>query len=128
MTKTAEDVLNAWTLATNNKDLDALLVLYSPNAVLIPTFSNKLLTTPYGIKDYFVKLASREQLSVTLREKTLITQPVNSSVYALGGIYLWRFVVDGELLNFEARFSFVLDLTTSGPIIHHHSSQVPRML
>lgn len=128
MTKKAEDILNDWTRAVNAKDLQGLLALYNRNAVLIPTFSNKLLADPAAIQDYFEKLAAREQLSVGLHEKTLITQSVQYDVYALSGIYLWRFVVEGELLSFEARFSFVLDLTAPGPIVHHHSSQVPRML
>lgn len=128
MTKKAEEVLTVWTQAVNGKDLDKLLGLYNPRAVLIPTFSNKLLADPEKIKDYFEKLAAREQLSVSLHEKTLITQPVQYDVYAMSGIYLWRFIVEGELLSFEARFSFMLDLTASGPIMHHHSSQVPRML
>ena len=128
MTKKAEEVLTAWFQAVNTGDLESTLALYNEKAVLIPTFSNKLLTDPEKIRDYFVKLTSREQLSVTLREKTLTIQPVQYDVYALSGIYLWRFVVEGELLNFEARFSYVLDLTLAAPILHHHSSQVPRML
>jgi hypothetical protein len=128
MTKKAEEVLTAWFQAVNTGDLEGALALYNEKAVLIPTFSNKLLADPEGIRDYFVKLTSREQLSVTLREKTLTIQPIQYDVYALSGIYLWRFVVEGELLNFEARFSYMLDLTLSAPILHHHSSQVPRML
>jgi len=128
MTKKAEELLTAWFQAVNTGDLEGTLALYNEKAVLIPTFSNKLLADPGGIRDYFVKLTSREQLSVTLREKTLTIQPIQYDVYALSGIYLWRFVVEGELLNFEARFSYMLDLTLAAPILHHHSSQVPRML
>jgi len=32
------------------------------------------------------------------------------------------------LLNFEARFTYVVDLSKASPIMQHHSSQIPRML
>jgi len=51
-----------------------------------------------------------------------------NDIWTMSGIYNWRFIVDGELLNFEARFSYLVDLSKSSPIIHHHSSQIPRML
>jgi hypothetical protein len=128
MTKKPEDVLKEWMQAINNSDLESLLGLYDEKAVLIPTFSNRVLNTPAKIREYFERLSSREELSIALHEKTLIVQSINNDRYALSGIYCWRFALDGELLSFEARFSYMLDLTLSSPIIHHHSSQIPRML
>jgi hypothetical protein len=126
--KKPEDVLKAWMQSINNCDLENLLALYDEKAVLIPTFSNRVLNTQEKIRDYFEKLSSREELSIALHEKTLVVQPIHGDRYALSGIYCWRFALDGELLSFEARFSYMLDLTLSSPIIHHHSSQIPRML
>ncbi|MDK9708255.1 MAG: DUF4440 domain-containing protein [Desulforhopalus sp.] len=128
MLNTPEDVLKEWMQAINNGDVARLLALYSEEAVLIPTFSNRLLNTPEKIAEYFQKLCSREELSIALHEKTLIVQPLSGSSYSLCGIYCWRFLLDGELLSFEARFSYLLDLALPRPIIHHHSSQLPRML
>ncbi len=122
------DILELWMQAVNNGDSGALLALYDSNAVLVPTFSNRLLNTPDKLRAYFEKLGSREELSIALHEKTLITQALHDQIYALSGIYNWRFAIDGELLNFEARFSYVLDLSKPNPILHHHSSQIPRML
>lgn len=121
-------VLDQWMQAVNNADVELLLSLYDPSAVLIPTFSNRVLNTPDKLRDYFEKLGSRPELSIALHEKTLVTQELGSQQYALAGIYNWRFAVDGEILNFEARFSYVIDLSKSNPIIHHHSSQIPRTL
>ena len=125
---TPRDVLDHWMQAVNRGDVDALLGLYDPQAVLIPTFSNRLLDTPEKLRDYFEKLGSREELSIALHEKTLLVQELPGRLFTLGGIYNWRFMVDGELLNFEARFSYVVDLARPQPILHHHSSQIPRML
>ena len=125
---TPEQVLKAWMQAVNNSDLEGLLALYDESAVLIPTFSNRLLSKPDVIRDYFAKLSGREELSIALHEKTLKIQSINKEIQAMNGIYCWRFAIDGELLSFEARFSYLLDFSRPRPIIQHHSSQIPRML
>lgn len=128
MKPSPRDVLEQWMHAVNTANVETLLNLYDSNAVLIPTFSNRVLNTPEKLRDYFERLGSRPELSIALHEKTLIIQEVNNDIYVLGGIYNWRFAVDGELLNFEARFSYVVDLSKPNPILHHHSSQIPRTL
>jgi hypothetical protein len=126
--KKPEHLLKEWMLAVNSGDLEGLLALYDESAVLIPTFSNRLLGKTGSIRDYFEKLCGREELSIALHEKTLIIQPVANAIHAMHGIYCWRFAIDSELLSFEARFSYLLDLDRPSPILHHHSSQIPRML
>jgi hypothetical protein len=123
-----EELLKEWMQAVNNGNFEALIALYDESAVLVPTFSNRLLSKPETIAEYFAKLCSREELSIALHEKTLIVHPVTEAVHSLYGIYCWRFAIDGELLSFEARFSYVIDLARAHPILHHHSSQIPRML
>ena len=121
-------ILKTWMDAVNTGDLAGLLALYDDAAVLIPTFSNRLLSQPEKIEDYFVRLCGREELSIALHEKTLDVQHLTGTVHAMTGIYCWRFAVEGELLSFEARFSYVVDLSRAKPILQHHSSQIPRML
>jgi hypothetical protein len=112
----------------NAKDSQGLLDLYDESAILIPTFSNKVLDTQEKIHQYFEMLAQREGLSISLHEKTFHIQKISDVVFTLSGIYLWKFVIDEELLNFEARFSYVVDVEREHPILHHHSSQIPRMI
>lgn len=126
--KTPEILIKEWMLAVNNGDLEGLMALYDDDAVLIPTFSNRLLSKPESLREYFGKLCAREELSIALHEKTLNAQPVSENIYALHGIYCWRFAIDGELLSFEARFSYIIDFARPKPILQHHSSQIPRML
>ena len=128
MIKNPKDILEQWMQAVNEGDVEKLLSLYDNQAVLIPTFSNRLLNTPEKLRNYFEKLGNREDLSIALHEKTLITQELGNQIFSLSGIYNWRFAVDEELLNFEARFSYLIDLSKPNPILHHHSSQIPRML
>ena len=128
MFETPEALLQRWMRCVNEGDAAGLLALYNEKAVLIPTFSNRLLVTPEGITDYFTRLAAREDLSIALHEKTVRFQKIQGEVYAASGIYCWRFIVEGEMLSFEARFSYVFDLSLAAPILQHHSSQIPRML
>ncbi|MDN5053757.1 DUF4440 domain-containing protein [Aliarcobacter butzleri] len=128
MIKNPKDILEQWMQSVNNGNVENLLSLYDKDAVLIPTFSNRLLNTPDKLKNYFEKLGSREELSIALHEKTLLIQELKNEIYSLSGIYNWRFAVDGELLNFEARFSYIIDFSKPNPILHHHSSQIPRTL
>ncbi len=124
----AESILKQWIQCINGGDLEGLLALYDENAVLIPTFSNRLLSTPERIRAYFAKICERQELSLALHEKTLKIQPIHDHIFGLSGIYCWRFAVDDELLSFEARFSYLLDTDRPRPILQHHSSQIPRML
>jgi hypothetical protein len=126
--KKPEEILEQWMAAVNESNVEKLMALYDEQAVLIPTFSNRILNNPQKIQEYFEKLGSREELSIALHQNTLIIQPLGNEIYALCGIYCWRFAIDGELFSFEARFSYLLNLRLERPIIQHHSSQIPRML
>jgi hypothetical protein len=121
-------VLDVWTSGVNSGALDQVVELYDEGAVLLPTFSNRSLSDSPRIKEYFEKLFRHEEVQVSLHEKTLVTQALSESIYSMSGIYRWEMEIDDEPLSFEARFSYVLDLESSAPIMHHHSSQVPRML
>ncbi len=55
----------------NYADVDSLLGLYNLHAVLIPTFSNRVLNTPDKLRDYFERFGSRPKLSITLHEKNM---------------------------------------------------------
>jgi hypothetical protein len=128
MFKTPRDIIENWMQAVNFGDVDGLVCLYDEQAVLIPAFSNRLLNTQEKLRDYFEKLGSRKGLSIDLHENTLQIQDMDNGVSVISGIYTWHFIVDGEPLTFEARFSYVVDLSKPNPILHHHSSQIPRML
>ncbi len=44
------DILNQWMKAVNQGDVDTLISLYDTTAILIPTFSNRILNTPEKIR------------------------------------------------------------------------------
>jgi hypothetical protein len=124
----AEDVLSAWITGICNGTIDKVEALYHENAVLVPTFSPHTVNTTEGIRNYFEQLATRDNLQVRLYEKSLKKQFFGGSAWILGGIYAFEFEVDQLLLTFPSRFTFAVNLEYEKPIIHHHSSQVPRNL
>ena len=126
--KNAEEVLFQWVSRVCSNNADEIAALYHETAVLIPTFSPHTVRTPEGVKGYFSQLATRDGLGVRLHSKALRKQSQSDTLHTLSGIYSFEFEVDQVLLSFPSRFSFVIDLNLPQPILHHHSSQVPRNL
>lgn len=125
---TSRQVLQRWVNGVNSGNLEDVLSLYASAATLLPTFAAQTANTEEWRRDYFAKLAAREHLSVELREKTVRVFPAGDGIDVLSGIYCFHFALGGEVLNFEARFTFVIDPSREQPILHHHSSQIPRQL
>lgn len=126
--KNVLEILREWMNGINTADIEKLVNLYDKQAVLIPTFSSRLLDTNEKIRDYFNKVGSKKDLIITLHEKTVNTQEIGNQLFCVSGIYKWCFSIDDEPLTFEARFSYIFDLKKSSPILNHHSSQIPRSL
>ncbi|MBX3747211.1 MAG: DUF4440 domain-containing protein [Verrucomicrobiae bacterium] len=124
----AMEVLHAWMGGVNGGQIDDVLGLYADGAVLLPTFSPHAITTEEMRRRYFEQLGARPGLNVSLHQRTVREQPLAGSLRVISGIYCFRMEIDGELLGFEARFSYVVDPGASRPILHHHSSQIPRNL
>jgi hypothetical protein len=122
------EILERWIDYVNNRDAEGLICLYHESAVLMPTFSDRILDRPEKIRDYFMRLAAREKLRISLHKKTVHEQAISGTWVVISGLYRWKMTVEGERISYEARFSFLLDPRQDKPIIHHHSSQIPRMI
>lgn len=128
MIRKPQEVVEKWMEFVHKRELEKISALYDQNAILIPTFSDSMQNTPEKIREYFKRLLSRKNLKLTLHPKTIMTQHLNEMLFVVSGIYCWKFNVEDELITYEARFTFVVDITKKSPIIHHHSSQIPRMI
>ncbi len=124
----ASDFPAFWADCVNQSRIDDVIALYHDGAVLMPTFSPHAVKDRAALRRYFGQLASREGLEVTLHEETVHCLPAGEQRYVITGIYDFKFSVDGTMLTFPSRFTFVIDLARESPILHHHSSQVPRTL
>ena len=123
-----QNLLDEWIKLINTGEIESLLKLYDREAILIPTFSNIILNKPEKLREYFESLAVRKELNVTIHEDTLAIQEIHKQIFSLSGIYKWQFIVDGALNKFEARFTYLVNLSKVSPILHHHSSLMPHEL
>ncbi len=126
--KNAEEVLFQWVSRVCSGSPDDIAALYHESAVLVPTFSPHTVVNTEGVRNYFGQLASRDGLGVRLHNTALRKQSFSDTLHTLSGIYSFEFEVDQVLLSFPSRFSFMVDISLERPILHHHSSQVPRNL
>ena len=126
--KNPNDFINEWVRCVNYGEVDHVVALYHEKATLMPTFSARRISTTENIKQYFVQLAARESLSVKLHDNTLVISAMDRDYYLLNGIYSFEFKIDDVLITFPSRFTFVINLADEKPILHHHSSQMPRTL
>ena len=111
-----------WNDALKTGDPDNVLACYAPDAILLPTMSNKVRSTRDGIRDYFVHFLAVKPVGRIDEQHIRIydTLAINS------GRYTFLVTVDGEEAEIEARFTFVYRKYDQGwMIIEHHSSQLP---
>mgnify|MGYP002849538480 CR=1 FL=1 len=123
-----QNLLGEWIQLINTGDIESLLKLYDREAILMPTFSKIILSKPEKLREYFESLGARKELNVTIYEDTLVIQEIQKQIFSLSGIYKWQFIHDGVLNNFEARFTYLVNLSKVSPILHHHSSLMPHEL
>ncbi|MBL49925.1 MAG: hypothetical protein CMP28_13385 [Roseibacillus sp.] len=121
----SKKILDRWIEGVNGGNLADVQGLYCEEAVLVPTFSREILTTPEGIAAYFVKITDGRQVRVAVREETVVERACGTGTRVIAGIYDWYITEAGEERSFAARFSYVLEPLTQGPISHHHSSLLP---
>ena len=118
-------ILDQWVEGVNGRALDDVGRLYRASAVLVPTFSGALLSTAEAIVSYFVHITDEREVQVVVREETLLEQALAGDYQVISGIYDWHIRSDEEEKSFGARFTFVMDPGSEGPILHHHSSVLP---
>ena len=118
----ATQVLRAWLDGVNSGDVERVLGLYSEEATLLPTFSDKLLSDRASLRGYFERLAGQSLSGVILAEDSVKVQKLGERSYSIAGMYDWDFEGKERIL---ARFTYCVELGQESPIIHHHSSLLP---
>jgi hypothetical protein len=113
-------VINMWSVFFNNKNLNAIMLLYSNNAILLATFNRDILQGRGSIMPYFVNLFKKENLKVVFDDKPIIT-PVDDA-FVVSGNYTFSFTENGKRMEEKARYSYVIE---NRKIVNHHSSVRP---
>ena len=115
------EILNSWQQHLNEGNISSILKLYDISCVLIPTFSSVFLTDHEQIKEYFVKVIEVQKGKVEFQPNSISEQLVGKNMYLLSGIYFFHLM---EKEKIPARFSFLVNLLSENPILHHHSSRI----
>ena len=113
-----------WAAGMSAHDIDGVVALYDPDAVLWGTRSPTIRTTPEKVREYFALLKS-----VPADYKGVIGEQhirVYGDIAVNSGTYTFSETRDGKPLIRPARFSMVYRYRDGRwRIIDHHSSAVP---
>ena len=117
-------LFDRWNASLAMHDLDKVTANYAPNAVLLPTVSNRPRTDSAGIKDYFVHFLERNPQATidsrTIRIGCNTASDVGTYTFKLSG------KTPGTIEVVKARYSFIYELRDGKwVIVHHHSSAMP---
>jgi len=110
-----------WATAFNSNDVQALVNLYAPDAVLLGTTGFSLVEGQAAIRDYFSRLAtSGDKVAIGEQKVALL----DDNVAYVTGIYEFTASRGGETRKAPAGFTMVL-IKRGGDwlIVHHHSSR-----
>jgi uncharacterized protein (TIGR02246 family) len=117
----ARSIVDRWLTAFNSNDVDALVGLYAPDAILLGSTGLTLQEGTLAIRGYFARLANSGD-KVVIGDRKIIVLDDNVS-YATG-FYEFSAVRNGEVKKSWAGFSMVLVKHANDWLIaNHHSSE-----
>jgi hypothetical protein len=120
-----EKILERWCEYVNRSNVENIVKLYDDKSTLFPTFSPDCMTSLTQIKDYFQKIAEKQNVRVAIHPETLSKHEIGENKYIMTGIYSFYVVSGEEKREHPSRFTFILDTARDRPILHHHSSRIP---
>ena len=116
--------LQKWFDSVSSGDIDLVLNLYSPDAVLLGTFSSDIKIGIDQIRDYFIDFLKRNPKP---RLVSTNIQIIKNNYSVISGFY--DFEIDnatGKRETIHARYTFVFRVINGNwTIISHHSSVKP---
>jgi uncharacterized protein (TIGR02246 family) len=114
-------VVDRWATAFNSNDVDALVNLYAPDAILVGTAGLTLKVGREAIRSYFARLAkSGDKVVIDDRKITVL----DDNVAYVTGFYVFDAVRNGEMRKSPAGFTMVIVKRGNDWLIaHHHSSR-----
>ena len=123
----ASQIVENWSKAFVDADLDGIAKLYAPEATMIGTFGKVVMTKPEQIRKYFeAAILNSRPNSVTLQStETLV---VDDNTVVLSGLdNISGVMKDGQPYSSLGRVTFVLAKRgTDWKILHLHRSPLPK--
>lgn len=115
-------LLDRWNAAVLTREPKAVAALYAPDAVLVPTISNRIRTTPAEIEEYFQHFLMKCPRGTVLDAHIRIIGDMALS----SGVYEFKISSAEGDMSVKCRFSFVYRKRNDAwRIIEHHSSFMP---
>lgn len=111
-------LFDRWNRSLATGDPNAVLANYAPDAILLPTLSNRVRHTPDELRDYFVHfLQAKPQGTIT---------ESNIRVFGDTAVDSGTYVFDTRKGKVPARYTFVYrKVGDQWLIVDHHSSMMP---
>jgi uncharacterized protein (TIGR02246 family) len=125
MTRFALQVLEQWTKAFTDSDVDGIVKLYAPDALFLGTGSKTVVTKPEEIRQYFERvLLSNRPWGAKLGDHAVLA--VSDTVVVVTGLDTVTSVRDGKPVSANGRVTFVVAKRGSDwQIVHFHRSAMP---
>lgn len=117
------NLFRQWNAALATGDPRKVADRYAPDAVLLPTVSNKVRTDRAGIVDYFTHFLQNKPQGV-IKEAHINVLDRTTAIDT--GVYVFTLTQNGKQRQVEARYTFVYELRGGKwLIVNHHSSAMP---
>lgn len=122
----ALQVVEKWTKAFTESDVDGIVKLYAPDALFLGTGSKTLVTKPEEIRKYFEQaLLSNRPLGAKVGEHSVMV--LSDTVVVVTGLDTVTGVRDGTPVSLNGRVTFVVAKRGADwQIVHFHRSAMPK--
>lgn len=121
----AREALHAWARTVASRDVDQVLALYAPDAILVPTLSNQVRDCDPSRRGYFETFLGCEALHCeVLTFNKRVSRKLGTVV--VGGLYRFHITRGGVTEAVPARFLFTFEFIDGRWLItgHHSSTEV----
>ena len=116
-------LFDLWNAALQTGSPELVASLYAPDAVLLPTVSNRVRTTRAEIVDYFQHFLALQPRGAINQQFIRILSP---DLALSAGIYTFDVVREGRPEQVTARYDFLYKRVNGRwLIVDHHSSKMP---
>ena len=118
------ELLNSWKKNIDTKNIDGVVNNYSEDAILLATFGKQILYGSKSIRNYFIDLFKKKNLSVDFINPDFVEK--FKEIYVVAGVYNFNYTENDVKKVVKARYTFVLEpINGVLKIAEHHSSVVP---
>jgi hypothetical protein len=114
----AQENMRNWQEALLTRDPVRVTSLYAPGAILLGTFSDRMLIAPNGVQGYFEHFLQRAPEVECLDTVTVPCDSITTGLY--------NFRVNQGMTGKGVVFARVTMALKDGQIVSHHSSELPK--